>query len=290
MLIRRVLKWSGLAILGLFGVVLLAVLAIHIAMGREIAATFAGEGELIEVPSDAASIEEGRRQAQLRGCFQGCHGRVAEGAVMFRLFDGTRVVAPNLGHIAARYSVEELERAIRRGVRPDGTSVIRLMPSEMLSTLSDDDLGMIIAWMRTQHDNGSELSESRYGPVARIMGLVFKHQFGTLLAAEAIVQEGLAAQGRSASTPRGRYLAETVCRECHGNDLHGAPDGSSPSLAIVTAYSRDDFDTLMREGVAMGGRELGLMTVVSRWRFSHFTDDELDDLYTYLNSVDSWLD
>lgn len=71
------------------------------------------------------------------------------------------MVAPDLGRVAARYSVEELERAIRRGVRRDGTSVLRLMPSEMLSTLSDDDLGMIIAWMRAQPEDGDELPESR---------------------------------------------------------------------------------------------------------------------------------
>ncbi len=290
MSVRRILKWSGLALLGLFGLVLLSMLSIHITMGRDIAATFAVDGELIVVPSDAASIEEGRRQAQLRGCFQGCHGRAAEGAVMIRLFDGTRVVAPNLGHIAARYSLEELERAIRRGVKPDGTSVLRIMPSEMLSTLSDEDLGRIIAWLRTQPEDSDELPDSRYGPVARIMGFVFKRQFGTVLAAEAITQEQLAPHGMSATIPRGRYLAETVCRECHGNDLHGTPDGSSPSLSMVTAYSRDDFETLMREGVAMGGRELGLMAVVSRSRFAHFTDDELNALYSYLNSVDSWFD
>jgi cytochrome c553 len=290
MSVRRILKWSGLALLALFGLVLLAVLAIHINMGRDIAATFAVDGERIAVPSNAASIEEGRRQAQLRGCFQGCHGRAAEGAVMIRLFDGTRVVAPDLGHIAARYSVEELERAIRRGVKPDGTSVLRIMPSEMLSTLSDEDLGMIIAWLRTQPDHSDELPDSRYGPVARIMGFVFKRQFGTVLAAEAIAQEQLASHRMSASISRGRYLAETVCRECHGNDLHGAPDGSTSSLSIVTALSRDDFDTLMHEGVAMGGRELGLMAAVSRSRFTHFTEGEISALYNYLNSVDSWFD
>jgi cytochrome c5 len=45
----------------------------------------------------------------------------------------------------------------------------------------------------------------------------------------------------------GPALADTVCSECHGTDMTGAPDNSSPSLAIVTAYSRDDFDTLMND-------------------------------------------
>lgn len=122
------------------------------------------------------------------------------------------------------------------------------------------------------------------------MGFVFKRQFGTVLAAEAITQEQLVPHGTRAPISRGRYLAETVCRECHGNAPHGAPDGSSPSLAIVTVYSRDDFDTLMHDGIAMGGRELALMAVVSRSRFARITEDEINALYTYLNSVDSWID
>ena len=289
MWVRRILKWSSFTLLGLLGLVLLGVLSIHIAMERDIAATFAVDGERIAIPSDPASIEEGRRLAQLRGCYQGCHGRAGEGAVMIRLFDGTRVVAPDLGSMARRYAVDDLERVIRHGVRPDGTSVLRLMPSEMLSKLSDEDLGMIIAWMRTQPDDNDELPKSRYGPVARIMGFVFKRQFGTVLAAEAIQQNPVLGRQKG-DIPRGRYLADTVCSECHGSDLNGAPDNSSPSLAIVTAYSRDDFDTLMREGVAMGGRELGLMAAVSRSRFAHFNEDEVTALYTYLNSVDSWSD
>jgi hypothetical protein len=38
----------------------------------------------------------------------------------------------------------------------------------------------------------------------------------------------------------------------------------------------------MRTGNALGKRELPLMSEVARNRFSHFTDEELRDLYTYL--------
>ncbi|HEY3778953.1 MAG TPA: hypothetical protein VGL35_12940 [Rhizomicrobium sp.] len=38
----------------------------------------------------------------------------------------------------------------------------------------------------------------------------------------------------------------------------------------------------MRTGKAAGNRELRLMSVEARLRFSHFTDDEVNDLYSYL--------
>jgi hypothetical protein len=38
----------------------------------------------------------------------------------------------------------------------------------------------------------------------------------------------------------------------------------------------------MRQGKALGNRELPLMSQVARSRFRHFTDQELRNLYTYL--------
>jgi hypothetical protein len=39
----------------------------------------------------------------------------------------------------------------------------------------------------------------------------------------------------------------------------------------------------MREGVSKDGRKLELMSDVARSRFSHFTDEEITALYTYLS-------
>ena len=164
------------------------------------------------------------------------------------------------------------------------------MPSEMLAGLSDQHLGMIIAYLRSQAEGGEALPESRYGPVARIMGMLFKREFGTLLAAEVIDHEHPVPIGPPDEAEFGRYLAQTVCTECHGSDLRGTPDGTTPSLAMVFAYSREDFERLMREGKPLGDRELGLMAGVARSRFVRFTDDELTALHAYLQSAAAWSD
>jgi cytochrome c553 len=91
-------------------------------------------------------------------------------------------------------------------------------------------------------------------------------------------------QGPEGPSGPGRYLARTVCSECHGTDLQGAPMDSVPPLTVTRAYSLEQFTTLLRTGVAIGGRTLGLMAEVARRRFFAFTDAEISQLYNYLNS------
>lgn len=45
-----------------------------------------------------------------------------------------------------------------------------------------------------------------------------------------------------------------------------------PDLLIMAAYDEAAFRRLMREGIAIGNRELQIMSPVARGRFVHFTD------------------
>ena len=83
----------------------------------------------------------------------------------------------------------------------------------------------------------------------------------------------------------GKYLALTSCSECHGLDLRGNPDRSTPNLGIAATYSEEDFARLMRTGKALGDRELRLMSDVARGRFSHLTAGEIKALHTYLSTL-----
>ncbi|HMI54692.1 MAG TPA: hypothetical protein VK494_00750 [Gemmatimonadaceae bacterium] len=65
------------------------------------------------------------------------------------------MVAPNLSVTLHEYSTPQLEAIIRRGVRPNGRSVI-IMPSQMFNTLSDQDL-----------ERSSRIYVSRTGPSRR---------------------------------------------------------------------------------------------------------------------------
>jgi mono/diheme cytochrome c family protein len=85
----------------------------------------------------------------------------------------------------------------------------------------------------------------------------------------------------------GRYLARTVCAECHGASLRGManPDFTSPDLRIVAAYPVDAFTRLLRTGIALGDRKLGVMGDQSRRNLSQLTDSEIAALYSYLHAM-----
>ena len=74
---------------------------------------------------------------------------------------------------------------------------------------------------------------------------------------------------------------------CHGTDLGGAssPKYSSPKLRIVTANPGDEFTQLLRVGVALGGRNLGITGWSTRENLSRLTDDEIAARYTYLYNL-----
>ena len=287
MRLKAILKWFFIGLGAVLGVALLGVLTIYILIGIDRGRTFDNiAGTSVDIPNDESSIAEGARLARLRGCNGGCHGDTINGAVFFDAPDGTRVVAPSLSQAVRTNSIEELERMIRHGIRPDDTSVLVAMPSPMFYNLSDSDLGMIIAFLKSQEASEEPLPKTRVGPLARLFFFYYKQMLGSIMAAELIdhgatridptTKEGVAS---------GRYLSKTVCTECHGDDLRGSPDGWSPTLAIVASYSIDDFRRLMREGVPTGDRELDVMAKVALSRFTNFSDSEINQLHAYLQTL-----
>jgi len=285
MRIRTILRWLLGIAGGLLGLAVAAVLVVHVVMGRELSRSFDVEPAPVDIPEDAASIAEGERLSRIHGCNGGCHGRTVNGYLWEEFPDGSRFLAPDLARAVRSYSAPELEGIIRHGVRPDGTSIILGMPSFMFQDLTDEDLGAIIAYLRTQQP-GEDLGKSHFGPIGRLVLLMYKRQYGTILAAEEIEQHmGRAQPALQASLQQGRYLAMTSCTECHGYDLRGFPDDTAPSLAIAVAYSEEDFLTLMRTGVPLGGRELDLMARVVKGRTAYLTDDEIRVLHRYLQTL-----
>ncbi len=276
---RRILKWGAVTVAGLVGLVLLAVATVYVASEIVLRRSYDVPLEAIAVPTDSASIAEGRRLATIRGCYNGCHGTGLDGTEFWDQPWIARLVAPNLTQVAAQHSDAELERIIRDGVRPDGRSTWG-MPSASFYHLSDPDVGAIIAFIRSQPLTDGPATEVEVRLLARIGVLT-----GEFPPQAQVIEHGaprLDERTRSDTLAFGAYLARTICSECHGLDLRGDPRSPTPTLAIAAAYSREEFIRLMRTGVALGGRDLGLMSDVSRRRFVHMTDDELHALHAFL--------
>ena len=275
---KSILHWLRL---GFLSVVLLLVVAgaiVYLLSERLLRRTYAVPRVELVVPSDSQSVAEGHRLARVRGCSGGCHGADVEGGVFIDNLLLARLVAPNLTAAVRRYSNADLERIIRRGVRPDGLSVIG-MPSEMFTGLSDEDLGDILAYLRSVPPQSGPAPARRVGPLARLGFVAGKLRPAAELARRASVLTAIWPRDGD-STARGAYLARTSCTECHGLDLRGGDP--APDLRIAAGYSFEAFSGLMRRGQALGNRELSLMSSVARKRFSNLTDQELRELYAYL--------
>ena len=228
-----------------------------------------------------SQIQHGERLAAVLGC-KGCHGRNLQGQPWNEQADLAISFSSNLTRALPAYSDAMLERAIRAGLRADGTPLWD-MPSEIFTELDPADMAALIAYLRTLRPAGEVHPRIVFGPRGRR-----EVAAGTYRPAPMVVR----ATGRQ-GPPRfdgahdpARYMIRATCGECHDVKLTGstwpAPERSPPDLNIVGAYTRADFRRLMRTGVAPGGRQVGLMSEVARGRFSHLTDAEVDAIYDYL--------
>jgi mono/diheme cytochrome c family protein len=280
---KTVLKWLGRGVLAVFLLLVVAAGVVYALSERMIRQTYDVPVEAIAIPTDTAAITEGERLARTRGCYGGCHGEAAEGGRFFEDPLLGTIDAPDLTRAVHTLTDEQLVRVIRHGVRTDGSSVL-IMPSIDFYHLSDADLGAILGFLRSLPPSDGPETSVRLGPLGRLLFVMGEFQ----PAAAAIEDLGPRTDPGDGSDPLlvGEYVARTACAECHGRNFEGTPGppDATPNLRIAAAYTPEQFHTLMRTGEPIDGRDLRLMDDMSRKRFSHFTDAEIDGLYAFLST------
>ncbi len=262
------------------GLAVLALAYVYFASEKQLHRQYQAPLTALALPTDAASIAEGKRLARLRGCYGGCHGKTLEGRVWEDSLLSGRVVAPDLTRVARELQPDAMARTVREGVRPNGESVWD-MPSNMMFHLADDDIARIIAFIRSEAALNGLQRELAYGPLQRWE--IVRGNYPSM-------REEIEKLGRPQRMPDranpvdfGHYLARTICSECHGPTFEGQE--GSPNLHVMAqAYSPEHFATLMRTGVAVGNRKLGLMSQVALSRFAYFSDEEVAAVYAFLRS------
>lgn len=296
---KRVLKWIGIILGSLIGLVILAAAGLYVKSRTEFTAKYPTRVESIAVPTDAASVERGKHLATFL-CME-CHETDLGGNPTFFSMSGVgSVSAPNLtsgqGGIGAQFSDADYVRAIRYGIKPDGTSLF-IMPSTDFHSLADKDLGDLIAYIRSvpavdrptpePHTQFTFLGGVMYGA-----GL-----FGHLLRAGPIQQMGEVpdSPAPAVSADYGEYLVTiNGCRDCHGKQLAGGKPGdpSSPLAPNLTpggelrAWTEADFIKTLRTGTSPSGTQLPNQFMP--WKFkSQMSDDELKAIWAYLQSLPS---
>jgi mono/diheme cytochrome c family protein len=275
---NRVLKWAGYGLAGVVGACALAVggaLAVSEAMIRW---PVEKPNATMVASSDPGAVARGKRVATLNGCHD-CHGKNLEGLLFHDEMPIIRAWGPNLSRALAEQSDTDFDRAVRHGVAADGRR-LWMMPSSAFANLTDQEMADLMAYLRTYKPVGETQPRFQVGHIGRLGVLLgqFRSEPDNIKANASLKLEDLGPEHAV-----GREVAR-ACIECHGPTLKGMKLLKSPDLAMVASYDEADFETLLRTGVATGGRKLGLMSSVSPARFNALSPQEIAALHAYLKA------
>jgi mono/diheme cytochrome c family protein len=242
---------------------------------------------------DAATLARGRYLYASRGCVD-CHGASGSGRTVVN--DGAmHVVGPNLTAgaqgVVAGYTLEDWERTLRHGVKPDGRPVL-FMPSEDYAGYTDDDLVALVAYVRSLPAQPGEAARVAFPlPVRALYGIGLVED-----AAEKIDhRRAPPAPVPAAVTPaHGRYVAQ-MCQGCHGAGLSGGKIPGGPPAwpaaanltpgpdSVMPRYpDAERFAAMMRGGRRPDGSTIAVMPFES---LRALNDTDLHALYAYLQTV-----
>ncbi|WP_260482188.1 cytochrome c [Sphingomicrobium flavum] len=223
---------------------------------------------------EAGKLAHGERVASMMGC-RGCHGAELQGG---QTGVGVTFDAPNLSLLLPDYSEIELEKALRGGVARDGRALWSIMPSAMYSNLSPADYEALVAYVRSFPPGGEAQPAFDPASMKRIASLdVIKKAPAEVMHA----RESGGPLSLGNATAKGRYIATTSCTECHGAQLEGF-EGFSPNLDIAGSIERGKLERLLTDGTGISRPDLGLMSVMGKFRFSQLTEAEREALVDYL--------
>ena len=303
---RKFLKWTFIVLLFLVASLLLTV---EIRQHRKFDAPYPD----IKATTDSAVIAKGRNLVSGAAHCASCHASKDNGQFNNDSGDpplsgGNRfdlpigdIYAPNLTPDStgiALKSDEELARALRYGVRPDGTSMFDFMP---FHDMSDEDMTAVISYLRQQPPVSNKVPKLKLTLLGKIVASFLLKPVGPS-------GDVLKSIKMDTTVEYGRYLASNIanCKGCHTNRdlMTGAFIGepfaggfkmttntdsgnfsiTTPNLTPdpsgrITNWSQEQFIARFRAGRVF---ELSHMP----WEtFSHMSDDELKAIYKFLKTV-----
>lgn len=285
---KRVLKWIGTILGGLLVLVIVAAVALSVIGASRLNKTHDVQAENITVPADEAAVARGEHLVQV-ACTS-CHGAELTGKPMIDEPPIGTVYAANITGLAETHTDADMVRAIRHALDTDGRQLM-IMPAEAFIYFSEEDLGSVIAYLKTVPRSGDERPAPRLGPVGRI--LMGAGVFGDVFPAEYIDHDMPfpAMPQIGANVAYGEYISR-FCSSCHGPELAGGqpPDPESPPAPNLTmagrpgSWTEEEFITTLRTGVTPEGRQLD--PAFMPWdSFGKFNDDELRGLWMYLQTL-----
>jgi mono/diheme cytochrome c family protein len=270
-----------------------------IALGAALAALFAFAGPArSETP-----LERGEYLVRgPMGCGN-CHtplgpeGPVAGQELAGRLVEKTEyftAIAPNITPASrvAQWSDAELGKAIREGIRPDGTVIGPPMPFTFYRDLSDNDVAAVVAFLRTVPAVENDPGKSEYK-------MPLPPAYGPPVTSVPDTPRGVTAE-------YGKYLAGPVahCLECHspitpqgpdlsklgqgGYEFHGpwgvvvAPNLTSSEDGIA-GFTDEELAAMITQGVRPDGAKM--LPPMPYHHFAAMTGEDVKAVIAYLRTL-----
>jgi hypothetical protein len=246
----KILKWGAVILGSLVGILALAAKILYSVGTARLNKKYDVPVETIAVPTDAQAVEHGRHVANIFLCVR-CHTDNLGGELFYDIPGMLSISTPNLttgeGGVGAFYSDQDWGKAIRHGVGDDGRALF-IMESKAFYYLSDEDLGALIAYVKSVPPVDNSFPKRTVDLPGRLMigaGML------PPLPANQIDHSGPRPTPPvpSVTTAYGEYLSHT-CTECHGANLNGAPFGP-PGQEVPTpnltpggepgSWSEEDF-------------------------------------------------
>jgi mono/diheme cytochrome c family protein len=288
---KNIFKWIGIILGSVVGLILLLAATLFLIGSSRLNKSYQIPPDPIVVSGDPATVEHGRHLAETL-CTH-CHTADFSGKTWFSFPPAGTVDSANLtsgnGGIGSEFTDEDYVRAIRHGVGPDGKPIF--MPSvAAFQNMSDDDLGALIAYLKTIPPVDHQTNGKQFTPLAKILIGV-----GVIKLPAALVSHNpsLSAPDAAVTVEFGQYLVNiSGCYDCHGQNLAGGPfpqPGTTILVPNITpggepgAWTEEQFFAAMRTGVTPGGHELN-QEYMPWQEVGKFSDDELKAIWMFLQS------
>jgi len=288
----RILAWT---VGGVVAVIVVAGCALYLTTQRRIDKKYAVAGHPLTLPTDSLALERGRRLATTIGKCTDCHTPDFGGGLFIDAPPVAKLYSANLtrgtGGVGGQLTDLDWERAIRHGVKPDGSALL-FMPAQQATHMTDEDAAALIAYLKTLPPVDRENGKNSVGPIGRALFLKGELE---LVPAELIAHDAPhpTPVPMGATAAYGEYIANIGgCKGCHGATLSGGhipgtPPDWKPAANLtpegIGHYKEEDFFRALREGKRPGG--VPIDTLMPWQKTKDMTDDEIRAVWLYLKTV-----
>lgn len=295
----NILKWMGI-------IILVLILGISITVMSRQHLTFDGPYPDIHSVKDSATIARGKQLVFGPAHCADCHSiqnpdsLIAlgqdvplSGGMLFDMPIGkmyTRNITPDSTTGIGRFTDQEIARALRYGIGPEGRAFFDFMP---FHNTSDEDLTAIISYLRAQKPVKHEVPEHTFNTMGKIVKAFLIKPVGPDAEVPVSVKRD--------STPEyGKYLAVAVanCSGCHtkrdlmtgaftgelfagGLEIDGfvTPNLTTDTSSRIYTWSQDKFIQRFREGKKIEKSPMP-------WNsFKRMSNEELVAIYKFLKTL-----